>query len=58
MRKIADSSKAWCSVWLSARAEARSRPNGFSTMRRAPLAAPDLASPSQTVPKTLGGIAR
>ena len=58
MRKIADSSKTWCSVWLSARADARSRPNGFSTMRRAPLAAPDLRQAVTTVPNTLGGIAR
>src|SRR5207248_2186826 len=35
MRKMRDSSKAPCSVAFSARAEARSRPNGFSTTTRA-----------------------
>ena len=34
------SSKAFSTVWLRARAEARSRPNGFSTMMRVqPLSA-------------------
>ena len=39
-------------------AEARSRPNGFSTMTRAPLVQPDLASCSTTRPKKTGGMAR
>ena len=45
MRKIDDSGKTLCSVSLSARAEARSRPNGFSTMTRASLAQPEVAEP-------------
>ena len=32
IRKICDSSKTWCTAWLSSRAEARSVPNGFSMM--------------------------
>src|SRR5437773_1878202 len=36
MRKMRDSSKTSCSVLLRACAEARSRPNGFSTTTRAP----------------------
>ena len=35
MRKIASSGKTECATRLSSRAEARSRPNGFSTMTRA-----------------------
>ena len=54
MRKIADSSKPSCSVLLSARAEARSRPNGFSTTSRAPLAQPDLARPVDHRPEDAG----
>ena len=38
------SSKQVNSVRLSARADARSRPNGFSTMTRAPAAQPDWCS--------------
>ena len=41
MRKIDASGKTLWSVWLSARAEARSRPNGFSTATRACVAQPD-----------------
>src|SRR5579863_1427260 len=36
MRKILDSGKCSCRVWLSARADARSCPKGFSTTTRAP----------------------
>ena len=43
MRKIDASSKSPSRMRLRARAEARSVPNGFSTMTRAPLAQPDLA---------------
>ena len=35
MRKIESSGKTECATRLSSRAEARSRPNGFSTMTRA-----------------------
>jgi hypothetical protein len=45
-------------VRLSARADARSRPNGFSTTMRAPSAQPELPSPSITDGNALGGIAR
>src|ERR1035441_6710374 len=41
-RKIALSSKAPSRMRLSSRAEAPSRPKGFSTMTRAPLPQPDL----------------
>ena len=58
MRKMADSGKNWWSVRLSACAEARSRPKGFSTITRASFAQPDLASPSTTVANMLGGMAR
>ena len=40
MRKMSDSSKTLCSVAFSARADARSRPNGFSRTTRAPRAQP------------------
>ena len=40
------------------RAEARSRPNGFSSTTRAPLAQPLRPSDSTTAGKRLGGIAR
>ena len=43
---------------LSSCAEARSRPKGFSTMTRAPLAQPDFASCSTTSPNSAGGMAR
>ena len=40
MRKMRDSGSARCSVAFSARADARSRPNGFSTTTRAPSVQP------------------
>ncbi len=58
MRKMADSGRKRCSVSLSARAEARSLPKGFSTTTRASLKHWERASPSTTVPKKLGGMAR
>jgi len=58
MRKMAFSSKTACSVRFSSRADSRSRPKGFSTTRRAPLAHPDLPRPSTTVANRLGGMAR
>ena len=45
MRKIDDSGKNSCSVSFRLGAEARSRPNGFSTMTRAPVAQRRLAEP-------------
>ena len=44
--------------WFKARAEARSRPKGFSTTMRALFAQPDSASPWATTANRLGGIAR
>src|SRR6516164_7115726 len=41
-RKMASSGKCWCMVSFSCRELARSVPNGFSTITRAPLARPDL----------------
>ena len=58
MRKIAGSGNTECNTRLSSCAEARSRPNGFSTMTRASLAQPDLPRPSTTVGNKLGGMAR
>ena len=58
MRKTSASSNAACSVALSARADSRSRPKGFSMMRRALRTQPERSSPSTTVGNTLGGIAR
>ena len=54
MRKMACSGKNRCSVRFSSRAEARSRPNGFSTTTRASLAQPAFASPSTTVREQAG----
>ena len=58
MRKMRDSSKAPCSVAFSARAEARSRPNGFSTTTRALRAQLDRPSPPTTVSNRLEGMAK
>ena len=59
MRKIASSGKTLCSSRLSAWAEARSCPNGFSTTMRVPLGAqPESLSAWATVPNSDGGIAR
>ena len=58
MRKIADSGNTARATRLSLRAEARSRPNGFSTMTRASSARPAAPSPVMTVAKSDGGMAR
>ncbi len=58
MRKIAGSGNTEWSTRLSSCADARSRPNGFSTMTRASFAQPDFPRPSTTVGNRLGGIAR
>ncbi len=58
MRKIESSGNTDCATRLSARAEARSRPKGFSTMTRAPSARPAAPSPWITVAKSEGGMAR
>jgi hypothetical protein len=58
MRKIELSGENWCSVLLSERADARSRPNGFSTTTRAFFVRPASASLPITVGNVLGGIAR
>ena len=58
MRKTSDSSKTESRERLSACADARSRPNGFSTTTRAPRAEPDRSSSAATVANMLGGIAR
>ncbi len=56
MRKICDSSMYWCSSAASARAEARSLPNGFSTTTRAVVVSRASESPLTTVPNRKGGI--
>ena len=58
MRKIDGSGNTSCSVALSLRAEARSRPNGFSTTMRASSAQPACFRPRATTPNSAGGIAR
>ena len=58
MRKISRSSNTPRRMSLSARADSRSRPNGFSTTTRAPAVQPALASCSTTKPNREGGIAR
>ena len=58
MRKIESSGKTLRATAFSARAEARSRPNGFSTMTRALSASPAAPSPWITVSNRAGGIAR
>jgi hypothetical protein len=58
MRKTAGSGKDSWRIALRAFADARSRPNGFSTITRACAAQPDRARPDATVPNKLGGIAR
>ena len=58
IRKIASSGNTVCATRLSARAEARSRPNGFSTITRASLGQLRGAEPLITVSKSEGGIAR
>ena len=56
--RCATSSKLRSRTALSARAEARSWPNGFSTTTRAPCVQPAAASCSTTVANSAGGIAR
>ncbi len=58
MRKIDSSGKALWSVSFSDRADARSRPNGFSTTTRAFVDTPPCWRRSTTVGNMLGGIAR
>ena len=58
MRKIDSSGNTERAMRFRLRAEARSRPNGFSTMTRAPAARPAAPSPRMTVAKSAGGIAR
>ena len=58
IRNTWDSPKAASTVWFSARADARSVPNGFSMMTLDPRARP--ASPSMVTvgSKAAGGMAR
>lgn len=58
MRKIADSGNASCNRRLSARAEARSCPNGFSTTTRAPRLSPVALRLLMTSWNMAGGTAR
>jgi hypothetical protein len=57
MRKIRCSGKAECSVSFNSRADARSRPNGFSTTIRPRSFRPTEASEFTTVGNADGGIA-
>ena len=58
MRKIRSSGKDWWRMALSSRAEARSRPKGFSTTTRPRLVRPTSSSDSITRGKADGGMAR
>ena len=58
MRKMSGWAKALARQMLSCRADARSRPKGFSTMTRPRSARPTEASPLTTFSKTEGGMAR
>ena len=58
IRNTWDSSKTACTVWFSARAEARSVPNGFSMMTGDPRASPAVPSMVTVGTKAAGGIAR
>ena len=58
MRKIESSGNTVRATLLSSFAEARSRPNGFSTMTRACSAKFAAPSPLITISKSAGGIAR
>ena len=58
MRNTCDSSKTASTAWFSARAEARSVPNGFSTITRASLARPVADRLSTTEVNAAGGTAR
>ena len=57
-RKMASSAKYWCMVSLSCRELARSVPNGFSTITRAPRARPAPAMPWAIRPNSDGGTSR
>ena len=57
-RKMASSGKYWCIVSLSCRELARSVPNGFSTMTRAPRARSAEAMPWAIRPNRTGGTSR
>ena len=57
MRKIESSGNTFRSTLLSARAESRSRPNGFSTTTREPCVQPVAERFSTIVGNALGGIA-
>jgi hypothetical protein len=58
MRKMFSSDSTSWRVALRARAEARSRPKGFSTMTRAFAVTPTAWSCFTTVGNMLGGMAR
>jgi hypothetical protein len=59
IRKICDSSNTACTAWFSARAEARSVPNGFSMMTRVrSVASPEAPSMPTTEVNATGGMAR
>ena len=57
-RKIASSGKYLCIVTFSCREPARSLPNGFSTITRAPAVRPADAMPSAIRPNKNGGTSR
>ncbi len=54
-RKMASSEKYWCMVSLSFWELARSSPNGFSTITRAPRARPAVAMPWAIRPNNSAG---
>ena len=58
IRKICSSSKTWCTSLLSATAEARSVPNGFSMMIRDRSTSPASSSWWITSSAALGGTER
>jgi hypothetical protein len=58
MRKMASSGNTDRATSSSSWAEARSRPKGFSTIRRASLARPALPRFLMTVSNSVGGTAR
>jgi hypothetical protein len=58
MRYSRGSSTYWCSSSASARAEARSCPNGFSTTTRPVRVRPASPRPLTTGPNSDGGVCR
>ena len=58
MRNTEDSGKTACRTRFRSSADARSRPNGFSTITRAPALQPEEPRPWTTTSNRLGGIAR